>query len=223
VDPIQVLIVDDQQLFAEALAVWLARQPGFEVAGAVHTVAAAQTLLASSHVDVQLVDLDLGADSGVELLDHARDRYPLLRSVILSASRSPEAVATAVRHGAVSWLSKTADGDTLLQVLRGVLRDESWIPPDLLAGLLRTLTEPASSPVLDRLTVRERQVLQCLVDGLTRAQIAEFLFMSPNTVRTHTQNLLAKLPAHSALEAVSVALRCGMRPDGVGPGQLSAE
>lgn len=222
-DPIQVLIVDDQQLFAEALAVWLARQPGFEVAGAVHTVAAAQTLLASSHVDVQLVDLDLGADSGVELLDHARDRYPLLRSVILSASRSPEAVATAVRHGAVSWLSKTADGDTLLQVLRGVLRDESWIPPDLLAGLLRTLTEPASSPVLDRLTVRERQVLQCLVDGLTRAQIAEFLFMSPNTVRTHTQNLLAKLPAHSALEAVSVALRCGMRPDGVGAGKLSAE
>ncbi|BCJ34283.1 transcriptional regulator [Actinocatenispora thailandica] len=222
-DPIRVLVVDDQPLFAEALAVWLARQPGFEVVGAVQTVAAARELLAGAHVDVQLVDLDLGADSGVELLDHARDRYPLLRSVILSASRSPEAVATAVRHGAVSWLSKTADGDTLLQVLRGVLRDESWIPPELLAGLLRTLTEPAGSPVLDRLTVRERQVLQCLVDGMTRAQIAELLFMSPNTVRTHTQNLLGKLPAHSALEAVSVALRCGMRPNDVGPRRASAE
>ncbi|WP_030444158.1 response regulator [Actinocatenispora sera] len=222
-EPIRVLIIDDQQLFAEALAVWLARQPGFEVVGAVHTVAAAQSLLAAAHVDVQLVDLDLGGESGIALLDHARDRYPLLRSVILSASRSPEAVATAVRHGAVSWLSKTAAGDTLLQVLRGVLRDEAWIPPDLLAGLLHTLAEPASSPVLDRLTGRERQVLQCLVDGLTRAQIAETLIMSPNTVRTHTQNLLAKLPAHSALEAVSVALRCGMRPDEHAVGQPSAE
>lgn len=222
-DPIRVLIVDDQQLFAEALAVWLARQSGFEVVGAVHTVAAARALLAAERVDVQLVDLELGAESGIELLDHARERYPLLRSVILSASRLPEAVVTAVRHGAVSWLSKTADGDTLLQVLRGVLRDESWIPPDLLAGLLHTLAEPASSPVLDRLTVRERQVLQCLVDGLTRAQIAESLIMSPNTVRTHTQNMLAKLPAHSALEAVSVALRSGMRPDGLGAAQVSAE
>lgn len=205
---IRVLVVDDQPLFAEALAVWLARQPGFTVVAAVQTVAAAREVLEREPVDVQLVDLDLGGESGIELIDLARQRYPLLRSVVLSAATSPTEVATAVRHGAVSWLSKTADSETLTRVLR----DESWIPPDLLSGLLRTLTAPPGNPVLDRLTVRERQVLQCMVDGLPRAQIAASLFMSANTVRTHTQNLLAKMSAHSSLEAVSLALRAGMRP-----------
>ncbi|GAA4206257.1 response regulator transcription factor [Actinocatenispora rupis] len=212
--PIRVLVVDDQPLFAEALSAWLARDPGFEVVAAAQNGAGARDALAATAVDVVLVDLDLGDESGIDLLDHVRDHHPGTRAVVLTASNSPDALADAVRRGAASWLSKTADGATLTRVLRGVLRDEVWIPPNLLGGLLRTLTEQPGSTVLDRLTVRERQILQCLVDGLTRAEIADRLFLSANTVRTHTQNLLAKLSVHSVLEAVALALRHGMRPSG---------
>lgn len=216
-EPIRVLVVDDQPLFAEALSAWLSREPDVQVVAAAQTVAAARDLLAGTPVDVVLVDLDLGDESGIDLLDHVRDHHPGARPVVLTASTSPDALADAVRRGAASWLPKTADGGTLTRVVRGVLRGECWIPPELLGGLLRTLTERPGAGWADRLTVRERQILQCLVDGLTRDEIADRLFLSANTVRTHTQNLLAKLSVHSVLEAVALGLRHGMRPATAGP------
>jgi DNA-binding NarL/FixJ family response regulator len=217
VDAIRVLVVDDQPRFAEALSAWLSREPGIEVVAAAGTLAAARGVLAGTAVDVVLVDLDLGGESGIDLLDHVRARHPATRAVVLTASTSPDALADAVRRGAASWLPKTADGGTLTRVVRGVLRGECWIPPELLGGLLRTLTAQPGSAWADRLTVRERQILQCLVDGLTRGEIADRLFLSANTVRTHTQNLLAKLSVHSVLEAVALGLRHGLRPTDADP------
>ncbi|MFD0537634.1 response regulator transcription factor [Actinomadura luteofluorescens] len=77
--------------------------------------------------------------------------------------------------------------------------------------MLRRLTEGGGDGLIAELTPREREVLQCMVDGLGRAEIAERLGLSANTVRTHTQNLLAKLDLHSALEAITLAMRaaCG--------------
>ena len=86
--------------------------------------------------------------------------------------------------------------------------------PDLFGRVLTDLVaEPAAPPPdpLASLTMREHEVLQCLVDGLGRAEIAARLHVSANTVRTHTQNLLAKLGVHSTLESVAVALRYGLR------------
>ncbi|MGH8967660.1 MAG: response regulator transcription factor, partial [Actinomycetes bacterium] len=92
-----------------------------------------------------------------------------------------------------------------------------WIPPEVLGEVLRRVVAGDAEPEAGRrmlavLTPREREVLQCMVDGLGRAEIAGRLGLSANTVRTHTQNLLAKLDTHSALEAITLAMRCGMRP-----------
>jgi DNA-binding NarL/FixJ family response regulator len=145
-------VVDGQRLFAQALASWLARQPGFDVIGTAQSISQARSVLDRQAADVQLVDIDLGADSGIDLIDDARSRNPPPRSVVLTATTSPAAVATAVRHGAASRLSKRTDGDMLTRVLRGVLHDEGWIPPPLLFGLLRTLTARSGGPLLDQLT-----------------------------------------------------------------------
>ena len=91
---------------------------------------------------------------------------------------------------------------------------EAWLAPDLLGRVLTDLMARTVAPPPDPLvglTVREREVLQCMVDGLTRGEIADKLAVSVNTVRTHTQNLIAKLGAHSTLESVSLALRNGFR------------
>ncbi len=97
------------------------------------------------------------------------------------------------------------------------MRGDAWLSPQMLGSILPELVSDgarAADSRLSVLTTREREVLACLVDGLTRTQIAAHLYMSANTARTHTQNLLSKLAAHSTLEAVSIALRHGMRATG---------
>jgi DNA-binding NarL/FixJ family response regulator len=141
---------------------------------------------------------------------------------VLTGVTALDQVVAVVRNGARAWLPKTVDIHHLVEVIRGVHRGHGWIPPELLGHVLRELTSaqpPAGMDALSGLTVRERDVLQCAVDGLTRAQAARRLCLSPNTVRTHTQNMLSKLGMHSTLEAVSLALRSGMRPTGFGIGQ----
>jgi DNA-binding NarL/FixJ family response regulator len=112
----------------------------------------------------------------------------------------------------VGWVEKTESADLVARVIRSAARQGGWIPPDVLGEVLRRLTQGGGGGRIAELTPREREVLQCMVDGLGRAEIAERLGLSANTVRTHTQNLLAKLDLHSALEAITLAMRAGMRP-----------
>jgi two-component system NarL family response regulator len=135
--------------------------------------------------------------------------------VILSALSEVDTIVQALRRGAIGWLSKTESADLVARVIRGAARHGGWIPPEIMGDVLRRLMDepPESGGGLPaELTPREREVLQCMVDGHNRAEIADRLGLSANTVRTHTQNLLAKLGAHSALEAITLAMRAGMKP-----------
>lgn len=220
VDPIRILVVDDHRLFAEAVAVRLAREPDFEVLPLAYGEKHAKTLLARHSPDLLLLDLALGRESGMAVLDYARRHHPATRVVMLTAVGSPDHLLEAVRRGTTGWLPKTVDDGHLVRAVRGVARGEGWIPPELLGDLLtRLVAEPGgdSTGVLSRLTPREREVFRCMVDGLSRNEIAQRLYLSHETVRTHTQNLLAKLGTHSVLEAVALGLRSGMRPSGHHP------
>jgi DNA-binding NarL/FixJ family response regulator len=211
---IRVLIVDDHRLFAEALAARLAAEPDLEVLPIAGDVRRAAALVATESPDVVVLDFVLGEESGLEALDLLRRRHPRVRFVVLSAITEVSPIATALRHGAVAWVSKTESADLVARVIRGAAGRGGWIPPDVLGDVLRRLLaagEPAEGALTD-LTPREREVLQGMVDGLNRARIAERLGLSTNTVRTHTQNLLAKLGAHSAVEAITIAMRAGVTP-----------
>lgn len=214
-DPIKVLIVDDHPLFAEALAARLETEPGLEILPTASDSGRALATLATEHPTVVVVDVRLGGESGIELIDRLREADPRVRVVMLTAVGDVDEVVDAVRRGARGWLPKSEGVDRVVRTIRGVVRGEAWIPPALLGGVLDRLTAgPPESDPLGGLTEREREVLQCMVDGLPRSEIAQRLFVSANTVRTHTQNLLGKLGCHSGLEAVSLALRLGMRPTG---------
>jgi len=216
-DVIRTLLVDDHLLFAETLAARLSREPDLEILPVAEDQTRARTLLRALAPSVVLLDLVLGTASGLALLDEIEADHPDCRVVVLTGVSATDQVVEAVRRGARAWLPKAVDGDHVVRVIRGVFRGESWIPPDLLGHVLRELTAapPAGPPdPLAALTARERDVLQCAVNGLSRPAIARQLFLSPHTVRTHTQNVLGKLAAHSMLEAVSLARRYGMRPTG---------
>ncbi|MEU5992482.1 response regulator transcription factor [Spirillospora sp. NPDC047418] len=217
-EPIRVLIVDDHALFAEALAARLGREPDLVILPIASDVRRALALTATERPRVLVLDLMLGAESGLDVLDRVRADHPDVRVVVLTAMSDLDAMVQAVRRGAVGWLEKTESAGLVARVIRSAARQGGWIPPDALGDVLRRLVrdggEAGADAPLAELTPREREVLQCMVDGLGRAEIAERLGLSANTVRTHTQNLLAKLGLHSALEAITLAMRAGMRPSG---------
>ncbi|MFV2172545.1 response regulator [Actinomadura sp. LOL_016] len=211
--PTRVLIVDDHTLFAEALAARLGREPDLVILPIASDARRALALTATERPKVVVLDMTLGAESGLDVLDRLRESHPDVRVVVLTAMSELDVLVQAVRRGAVGWLSKTESAELVARVIRSAARRGGWVPPEVLGEVLRRLTAGGGDEErLPELTPREREVLQCMVDGLGRAEIAGRLGLSANTVRTHTQNLLAKLGMHSALEAITLAMRAGMRP-----------
>ncbi|MEU3458657.1 response regulator transcription factor [Streptomyces sp. NPDC006733] len=161
-------------------------------------------------VPEQLVD-------GIGLVERVRTEYPSTRTVVLAERDDARRAARALQAGASGWVAKDCSLSRLLAVMRGVLRDETHLPPALLTGVLRELTaarrhRTESERLVESLTPREQEVLRCMVAGLGRKAVAERLFLSPHTVRTHMQNVLGKLGVHSTLAAVALARRAGVGP-----------
>ncbi|MBT2480530.1 response regulator transcription factor [Streptomyces sp. ISL-94] len=237
---IRVLVVDDHRIFAESLAAALAAEPDVDVSAAGSGPAALRCLERAAaegrRFDVMLVDADLGAPAGavpaqresgsgppppasdgIALVAGVRVSHPGVRTVVLAERDDPRRAALALQAGASGWVAKDCSLSRLLAVIRGVLREETHLPPALLTGVLRELTAARkhrtdSERLVESLTPREHEVLRCMVAGLGRKDVAARLFLSPHTVRTHMQNVLGKLGVHSTLAAVALARRAGVRP-----------
>ncbi|MFB6562324.1 LuxR C-terminal-related transcriptional regulator [Streptomyces sp. NPDC058682] len=238
---IRVLVVDDHRIFAESLAAALAAEPDVDVSAAGSGPAALRCLERAAaegrRFDVLLVDADLGAvpgavpaqresgsgpppspgSDGIALVAGVRVSHPGVRTVVLAERDDPRRAALALQAGASGWVAKDCSLSRLLAVIRGVLREETHLPPALLTGVLRELTAARkhrtdSERLVESLTPREHEVLRCMVAGLGRKDVAARLFLSPHTVRTHMQNVLGKLGVHSTLAAVALARRAGVRP-----------
>jgi DNA-binding NarL/FixJ family response regulator len=162
---------------------------------------------------------------GLALVERVRAEHPGTRTVVLAERDDPVRAARALQAGAFGWVAKDCSLSRLLAVVRGVLRDETHLPPALLTGVLRELTaarrdRTESERLVESLTPREQEVLRCMVAGLGRKAVAERLFLSPHTVRTHMQNVLGKLGVHSTLAAVALARRAGVGPADSGAGAV---
>jgi DNA-binding NarL/FixJ family response regulator len=157
------------------------------------------------------------AADGIALVEKVRAEHPQTRTVVLAERDDARRAARALQAGASGWVAKDSSLSRLLAVTRGVLRDETHLPPALLTGVLRELTaarrhRTESERLVESLTPREQEVLCCMVAGLGRKAVAERLYLSPHTVRTHMQNVLGKLGVHSTLAAVALARRAGVPP-----------
>jgi len=213
VKPISVLIVDDHAVFADAVQARLSAEPDLTPVTVAYGVRQALQRMKASAPDVAIVDLTLGDGSGLDVADEARSLSPGTRIVMLSAADSLDAVVDSLTLGVRGWLPKTIDTEQLIAAVRGVCAGEAWLSPGLLgrvlARLLTATIDPPPEP-LAVLTPREREVLDCIAGGLNRGDTAARLGVSINTVRSHTQNLIAKLGVHSTLEAVAMRNRMAM-------------
>lgn len=216
---LSLLVVDDHEGVANALAE-LMRAAGCDPVHIADSRRTAVDLARRERLDVATVDLDLGADDGLDLVAVLLEEHPHLPVLILSATSSPEVVVAALRAGTSGFVPKTASAEDLLAAIRAAAEGHTWLPVELIGPVIALMKEPEPPSdwelLVDTLSERERQVLGLMVDGLSRNEISTALSISLNTVRTHVKSILAKLGVHASLEAVSLALRAGIRPEGGG-------
>lgn len=215
VDAPRVVVLDDQLAVAQALGTLLRMTPGLTFVGYARNEGELNELLEVAEVDVLLVDLALEDADGIQVGVRAAGRWPQLSWVVLTGTADESRLAEAVRAGALGWVVKSGEPAVLVRAIHGAHRGETHIPPLMLTRLLRTVVhadgaEPIAPPaadVLDRLTPREHDVLDAMLAGRSRSDTAHWLGMAPNTVRSHTQNILRKLGVSSAAAAVALARR----------------
>jgi DNA-binding NarL/FixJ family response regulator len=223
-EPTRIFVVDDHEVFSEAVAMLLERQPDVLLVGCARDAEEAIRLLdgeTDPHPDVVLMDIDLPGLDGIQATRRIRELTPEAKVVVLTALEDPEVIADALAAGACGYVPKTRAVDELMDVVRRAAAGELVMPERDLAPVLAQLrtahARPEGELLLRRLTPRETEILRALAAGETTTQVAEQLGISALTVQSHVKSILAKLGVHSKIEAVTLAWRFGLAPTGDRP------
>ncbi len=212
---IGILVADGHSLFREAMRAALEGQPDLRVVGEARDGVEALAEARRRDPDVALLNADLSNGDGIETTRLIRDQVPDCRVIVLSGEEDEDVLLEAVEAGAHGYLTKAVPLSDVMEASRAVHRGETVISPRLLGTLLPRLThrrreQDEAMRRVARLTMREREVLTLLAAGGDNDSIAEALVISPQTVRTHIQNVLVKLEVHSRLEAAALAIQHGL-------------
>ncbi len=203
-----VVVVDDHRTFADLLEIALLGEPDLRCIGAAQTADAAVALIERARPDVVVMDVQLGDDDGIALTRRLTSLHPTLRVVVLSAFVDTPLVWRAADAGACALLPKDGALSETLKALRTAERGGFMLHSTLARRLASSSVIPAQRA--PELTHREREVLQMLAEGMETRAIARDLGISVATCRGYVKSLLAKLGAHSQLEAVVCAVRQGL-------------
>jgi DNA-binding NarL/FixJ family response regulator len=208
--PIHLLMIDDHTLFRESLVRLLEREPGFQVVARCSTIAEGLQALASTPVDVVLLDYDLGQEVGTDLLAHL-DTHPHRAKVLMvTAGMRASAALGAVNRGVAGIVLKHSDPRHLIDAIRKVDAGETWWDTGILPSMNQSGDDPdsaVSSPTPVRsLTLRQRQVLRSILDGLTNKEIAAHMNASETSIKATIQELFSKAGVRTRSQLVRVAI-----------------
>jgi DNA-binding NarL/FixJ family response regulator len=209
---IRILIVDDHAVVREGLRAFLELQDGLEVVGdAADGEAGVREALALAP-DVILMDLLMPERDGIEAMHELRQRLPDTRVIVLTSFLDEARVLPAIQAGAAGYLLKNVEPSELARAIRAAHRGEAIIDPSAAARLVQALAHGAAppGPVEERLTEREREVLEQIAGGRSNKRIALELGISEKTVKTHVGHVLAKLGVADRTQAALLAVRDGM-------------
>jgi DNA-binding NarL/FixJ family response regulator len=227
---IRVLVVDDHALLREGLVSLLSSQPDIEVVGQAGDGQRALEMAQELRPDLVLMDVTLPVMGGLEATRQIVEALPECQVVMLAERDDEDSLFEAIQNGAMGYVHKDTTTETLVSMLRRVMRGEAALSGAMAARMLtafKDLSEQAASCLIEddipTLTAREREVLHCVAAGCMDREIALQLSISLSTVKTHVRNILSKLHASSRHQAALLAMREGLiRPPDPGDGYLEA-
>ena len=223
--PIRVLIADDQRVVREGLNMLVALIDDVEVVGAACDGAEAVRLAETYRPDVVLMDLRMPDLDGIAATGLLRERLPAARVLVLTTYADQDAIVPALRAGARGYLTKDASAEQIEAAIRAVHAGQTHLDPAVQERLVAAVLSrppppdpagpagPSGQPP-DGLTTREAEVLALLASGLSNAEIAQRLYLSHATVKTHINRIFAKTGARDRAQAVRYAYQHGLTTPG---------
>ncbi|MCK7626035.1 response regulator transcription factor [Streptomyces sp. RS10V-4] len=218
--PLRVFILDDHEVVRRGVRDLLEAEDDIEVVGEAGDARQALVRVPAVRPRVAILDVRLGGDGadgdqeGIEVCRELRARMPELACLMLTSFDDDEALFDAIMAGAAGYVLKQIDGSALVRAVRTVAAGESMLDPRTAARVMARLRGPAREPaadsaasVLDRLSLREREVLDLIAEGLTNRQIADRLFLAEKTVKNRVSAILSKLGVGRRVQAAMVAER----------------
>jgi len=219
-EPVRVMLADDQRLVRESLSTLLGLLTGIVLVATASDGEEALALAAEHKPDVVLMDLRMPRLDGIEATRRLRQRDPEVRVIALTTYADDESVLGALRAGARGYLTKDAGSDDIREAILSVAAGEAALDPSVQHHVVNALRSdgdhagvpsPSALPQLpDDLTPREAEVLALIAEGLSNAEIAERLFVSPTTIKSHINHLFAKAGLRDRAQAVNYAYRTGI-------------
>ena len=204
---IRILIVDDHSVVREGLRIFLGRDSELEIVDEAADGAEAIEKARRLRPDVVLMDLLIPVIDGISATSIIRRESPETRVIALTSVVDSALVTGSIRAGAVGYLLKDADANELRTVIKAVAAGQVQLSPQVSSYLLRELQEPVRPTTL---TDREAQVLNLLAQGKSNKEIASYLQIAEDTVKSHIRHILTKLGVQSRTQAVILAIRQGL-------------
>ena len=210
---IEILLVDDQAMIRSGLRLVLESEDDLVVVAEAENGEEAVRLARRESPDVVLMDVRMPEMDGLEATRRITEAVPETRIIVLTTFDLDDYVYGALRVGASGFLLKDAGGDQLVQAIRVVASGDALIAPSVTKRLIGEFASRPEVPEiqgLDQLTDREVEVLEQVARGMSNAEIAEALFVSETTVKTHVSHILTKLHLRDRVQAVVVAYESGL-------------
>jgi DNA-binding NarL/FixJ family response regulator len=203
-EEITCLIVDDHEVVREGLRLSLSRASHIRVVGEAADGEQAVSLVERRKPQVVIMDVRMPGMDGLEATRQILEQSPETAVLIFTAFSERSLLARGMESGARGYILKEAPHETLLRAIDKLAAGDSYIDPELMPAFL------SGKEGTDMLTAREREILQLLADGMSNVDVADKLFISQETVKSHVRHILAKLEADTRTQAVAIALREAM-------------
>jgi NarL family two-component system response regulator LiaR len=205
---IRILVVDDHTMVRRGLATFIGVFDDFSMVGEATNGESSIRLCNELNPDIVLMDMVLPDIDGASATRAIKREHPEIRVIFLTSFKDEVLIMNAMQAGAVGYLLKDISANELAQAIRGAMSGQVTFSPEA-ARIMLTANKQQPVPGGD-LTERERAVLELMVEGLNNTQIAQRLFISPATVKSHVSNILSKLNVTGRTEAVALAIRHGL-------------
>ena len=211
-ESIRVLLAEDHHLVRAGIKALLQNLAGIRVVAETGDGREALELIDTHSPDVVLMDIGMPGMNGLEVTARATKNFPNIRIIILSMHANEEYVAQALRAGAAGYLLKDAGTSELEIAIRAIVRGETYLSPKISKLVVSDFLSRADTeaPLLQQLSPRQREILQCIAEGKTTKEIAFLLKVSGKTVETHRAQLMDRLGIYDVAGLVRYAIRAGL-------------